>query len=522
MSSYLDKIGAEYEKAEITCLFVKDRKTEKCYNLFTIIELVPSEQESSSIIGTSKTSFTDRKSLDTSYSLHIGRVIDCNVETAVSIYRNAADGFNLECNSTLCRRIQLFENGKLESDPPSEYPLIINNQTEHTIGTILPHRHTAFRVWTKIDRDKAWLSKFNSRQKEKLFKSCGELTLQYMGFDLLRLPEHTGNFYLCCCNPYVRNYNCTLLDYDRSLLISFNEREGKSIIGKKIVLEDERAGNLAFSIERTISSIHEKITLPHFPDKLITKIYDTSGYVLENHSGIWMNISFQMQVQTSVLNLTVKNGNEAEVLEIPKFATQKPATVGKYDKSLAYYLKGQQRNREIEQLESRKEFIFFPGTKKDKEKARNIVGEILNRATKRCMLLDPYFGAGDLFFAYIIHNTSVTIQILSSSAFLKDKVNKSTTDTHATLLLKGIDQFQEKFPAQKIECKVLTGRDKSPLHDRYIVTDDSAYLLGSSFNEFGSRATTLIKVPAPELLIKKAMEWWTDITKSVILSEFVK
>lgn len=62
-----------------------------------------------------------------------------------------------------------------------------------------------------------------------------------------------------------------------------------------------------------------------------------------------------------------------------------------------------------------------------------------------------------------------------------------------------------------IECRVLTGK-KAELHDRFIVADDNVWMLGCSLNEFGSRATTLIRVPKDyrKKLIDRAELWWND------------
>jgi hypothetical protein len=70
-------------------------------------------------------------------------------------------------------------------------------------------------------------------------------------------------------------------------------------------------------------------------------------------------------------------------------------------------------------------------------------------------------------------------------------------------------QYTSAVPQQKIECRVLRG-NKSPLHDRFLVIDDEVYLLGSSLNEFGSRTTTISRVPAPGEMIKQAETWWAD------------
>ena len=138
------------------------------------------------------------------------------------------------------------------------------------------------------------------------------------------------------------------------------------------------------------------------------------------------------------------------------------------------------------------------------------------------MLLDPYLGAGDLYYAYLIQNTTVPIQILSSDAFLKKKVQLSPgrTTREAYRLSRALDRYRRALPGQSIQIRVLLG-SKSPLHDRYLVVDDSVYLLGSSLNEFGSRATTLIKVAAPRPMMAQALAWWGDPVKTQALDDYV-
>lgn len=523
MTDYLKNIIAEYSGSEITSVMLYDRALQAWFNLFMVIELVPFEQEASPLIKGEKPEVpADRIAIDDNYTIYIARVTSATADAAVASFNTPSVGFVLKQGTKLDCHVRVFPNVLLEAEPPAESPLSIDKQTEYTYGTILPYRHTDFRVWAKIDREKKWLNAFTPYQKDAIINKAGILSIRHLGFDLSRMPEHLGNIYLCGCNPYLRRYDSSLLDYKTDLLISFYEREGKTIIGKKLILEDKRAGNIGFTVEKIISSKFERIQLPHFPDLLYTKIYDLDGGLIENHIGKWINYSVGIHMQTSLLNLTVKDGDKTKTLEIPKYSSEKPVEVGSYDNSLIYYLKGQQRNKEIEELENNKEFIFFPGGDADKEKATNVIGEIINRASERCILLDPYFGAGDLLYAYIVRNTSLPIQIISSTAFLKGPANFNSDITHGESLDRALKQFREKFPLQKIECRILKGRNKSPLHDRYIVTDNAAYLLGSSFNEFGSRATSLIKVPAPELLIKKALAWWSNDDETILIEEYVK
>lgn len=522
MSNYFNTLNEDYENAEISTVILHNRKTDEWNNLLTIIELIPSEQEGSRLIGTALTGYCERETIDNNYSVYIARRVVCPVVDAVMTFQEPAKGILLIHESQLNCCVHLFRESSLEAEPSSDYPLLINGNTENTVGSILPRRSTAFRVWMKIDRLKKWINLLTEKQAEKLFVKAAILTKKFLGFDFSVFREHAGNIYLCGCNPYLRMFHNSLLDLNQELVVSFRERSGKSILGKKLELVDTRAGNISFCIERSINRVHERIQLPHFPDLLTTKIYDHRGYLIENHIGRWVNISFQMQIQNAELNLTVKQGTQKKKQIVPKYSSERPLQVGHYDHSLSHFLKDKQQTRQLDELARTGQFIFFPGSDADKEKAKIVVTSLLNKAKKVCILLDPYFGAPDLYYAYLIENSSIPIQILSSGAFLKSKAITSSGRKikHAYLLKRSFDKYKRALPNQAIEIKVLIG-GKSPLHDRYIVIDESVYLLGSSFNEFGSRATSLIKVPDPRSMVEQAVTWWNDSVKTRGLNEFV-
>jgi hypothetical protein len=50
-------------------------------------------------------------------------------------------------------------------------------------------------------------------------------------------------------------------------------------------------------------------------------------------------------------------------------------------------------------------------------------------------------------------------------------------------------------PRLNIEIKVMPGQ-KSPVHDRFLIVDGTVWVLGASLNEFGSRGSLLMKLPA--------------------------
>ena len=86
-------------------------------------------------------------------------------------------------------------------------------------------------------------------------------------------------------------------------------------------------------------------------------------------------------------------------------------------------------------------------------------------------------------------------------------------------MAQAITEMNDKGIAN-LECRLLIGR-KAELHDRFIVADDNVWMLGCSLNEFGNRATTLIRVPKDykKKLIDRAEEWWKDDSLSVCIND---
>lgn len=523
--THLREAAVEYECAEITCIFLHNKKTDKKTNLLAIFELVPTEQQVSLMIGDKSTYYMKREAVDQIHTLYITRLVNIPIDETISKYETIKNGLKLQYDNL---NVDIEFPFLLEEEPPNYFNLLIGSKEEKTVGRILPNRNTCLRVWSKLNLDKQWMQSHDKKVWEKLSK----ISRDSLGYDLSLIPEHIGNVYLCAANPLLRKWNSSFLDREKDLLISFNERAGKTIVGGKIVIEEERSKNIGFTVTRTISEKEERIALPYQTDALNTKIYSPSGELIEHLYGTRANIQFNMNIQEAIVKLKVETENGLEVYSVPKISSVGSTTVGKYDLTTAHYLRTALNRRKFEELESKKEFIFFLKDDSSRERARNVVRELLNKARRRCIILDPYFGPADLVFALTISNISIPIRIISSAVMLNgnvdafkslkksrlqkignffseffQKTQKATTNGEQ--LHENILNYRITYPQQKIECKVLKGR-KSPLHDRYIVIDDVVYLLGSSLNEFGSRVTTIIKVPAPIKMIDQAEEWWAD------------
>ncbi|MFD2115829.1 VPA1262 family N-terminal domain-containing protein [Paenibacillus yanchengensis] len=170
--------------------------------------------------------------------------------------------------------------------------------------------------------------------------------------------------------------------------------------------------------------------------------------------------------------------------------------------------------RELKALEEKRVFLYFPGgTQESSDRAKKIVRELLSTVKERCIICDPYLSSSDIVqYALVVRYSQVKVRLISSIAFLKDKADRNIDEshTHAEKIVRTLKEIKEQDSRLNIECRALVGRDKSPLHDRFLVIDNEVYLLGSSLNEFGSRATTLFRAPDSKLLIDAAETWWNS------------
>jgi hypothetical protein len=143
----------------------------------------------------------------------------------------------------------------------------------------------------------------------------------------------------------------------------------------------------------------------------------------------------------------------------------------------------------------------------DVNDAKMAIREIIGRAVKEVLIVDPYFGVRELqSFALATTSTKAEIKILSSAAFLKEKNNGQTKESGEHLAKQFKSLASQKIP-NKIEIRVMPGK-KPDIHDRFLGIDGQIWLLGSSLNEFGSRGTMMVKLQHPESIQSKLQEVW--------------
>jgi hypothetical protein len=330
-----------------------------------------------------------------------------------------------------------------------------------------------------------------------------ELTTDCLGFDIIQKSEHIGNIYLSVPNPYFRSLHISQSVSPIGIFYKICRRQGieEPLIFRTI---DEHSEYITLDKTYEINNDTGLLELPHEPHFLELRVYN------KNNDLIWYTESsaFIRQIRLSFsvkeADLYVNYNGQKSIVEkysnINKFVTEDKPSVDGFN----YYSSAERKRKYMKQREN-KEFIFFEGAKDEAEKtrlkedAKNVIRDIFNRSRDSCYICDPYFSLKDIVdFAMHIESNSVKVNILNCKEFL----NKAD----ASQIVSVLDEYNKK-PFNKIEVRMLRG--KGILHDRFIVIDTEVWFVGSSFNEFGSRATCVAKVPeSSDTLIVKEIEKW--------------
>ena len=150
----------------------------------------------------------------------------------------------------------------------------------------------------------------------------------------------------------------------------------------------------------------------------------------------------------------------------------------------------------------------------------SILKELIGKAKKTCILCDPYFSREDfLEYGIVVSSTDIVLHVVTSEAFLLQPLSEDNPIKQGKLLMDLLEQCSDHA---FFRFNVLKGRKRSPLHDRFMVLDDDVYLLGSSFYGFGSRATTLYKIPNPDSMKHVAERWIKNEDLSLSFEEWVE
>lgn len=408
-----------------------------------------------------------------------------------------------------------------QTDDESFY-VPMNNTLHSALRKVLPN--PGYVCWVRAYMDVKERTLAFLKDNPAFMKQLSEVSLKKMGFDLMEFPEYVGGIILVGYHPQIRRFHIKAVETPApGILFGVELHSDISAPPLRVdVTLIEQGDCIRAETSQTFPTPGESqfMPLPSFPNQPIIRIFDIGqdgkgkdkGGNLIFYSkntfldGAFLTFSIPSRVLSGI-SIEKPNGSIDTLPDIQK-VEREMSSIGGRDNHGARYLAEKVFLRSHRQLRTQGSFIFFNGDRnqrqKNREEAREIVRNLLNKATKRCYICDDYFDAKD-FGEYIVKLSHDDVEIRVLSGY------NEIGEESARRLAKASDVYNEAVGKKITICKMLMGKS-SVLHDRFLIVDDDIWAVGASFNELGARASVIYKIPkgADTLIIDEIEKWWNN------------
>lgn len=420
-----------------------------------------------------------------------------------------------------------YYSGKIKLQPPTEdyrwpageedWRIIPSNDSYHSeLKDLLPRRYCPQYVRYCIPESQPEVLD-NILNNGKLKSQLKDISLQNLGYDLSEHRLFLGGFIFLTYNDIYRN-------------ISFSEKETCDGIFCRITYKDGNRQPLKLMCRRKGNDDGVVGITEHILDgsknlyeldfgktfhSLEVIILDQNGYLLDFYDNLVFihSINFDMRIGDREVWITDKKGDT--IKKVHKYIEGDRTMIG--DKNPKGGLVDSSPEYAYRKFEEALDFVFYDGDKEQSEsnkmRAEKDILQIIDTARERVLICDVFFDVKSLSrFVMPMSSRTIPVKILSGKQELRQGNKRAN-------LAQAITEMNDKGIAN-LECRLLIGK-KAELHDRFIVADDNVWMLGCSLNEFGNRATTLIRVPKEyrKKLIDRAEIWWKDDSLSVSIND---
>ena len=346
---------------------------------------------------------------------------------------------------------------------------------------------------------------------KKLLKQIKDLSTTYLGYDLTLHSGYYGGYVFAAYNPIYRQIDWTQDAEVPGIYCRIAYRPNHKLPLTFRIKAYNREQQIIGQYERRNTQC---AFLSHFVfdtkfHSLDIEVYDPDDILIDLYTQIIFihKILFDIDIAGKRIEYKDKHGN---VRVVDKYSNATNYQIGGNEIQTLF---GTSEEYNYDKFEKSLDFVFFDGDKEHQEenrqKAQDCILRILNGTRKVCYIGDIFFN-NNSFADYItpIKRLDLDIRIISS----KEKNNADELNE-----LKTVIENHNNLVGTHISCRIMKG--KAALHDRFIIADEKMWMLGCSLNEFGVRATTLIRVPQAyaNKMIITAEHWWNNEKLTEIL-----
>ena len=398
--------------------------------------------------------------------------------------------------------------------------LPIERNEKNSLEKVLPNRSCPKEVLAYLDKERKVTTLIN--EEKRLQTQLKQLSEDYLGFDLNMFPEHIGNIYVVHYNPIFSKISFFGSDNPPGLLGKIVYRPSASDKSLNVIVADYYSGYPVYEVRKELNGETAwSLDLPAPPHRLTIKVFDSHGRLLYSESDIIFirQIAFDMQVQKMEVHLKHQGKKARDNYEarIPKYESG----IGGYTGSKTephfheYFSVADTLSRQQADKESLK-FVFFDGDQarinENVKEAKDCVRKMLNKGRECCYICDPYFNVDDFVnYVFFVTNLGVDIRIINCKDALSDNATESLKKRNE--LAQKIDEYNKLMGREIVKARTMKGQG---FHDRFVYADETGWLMGSSFSEFGHRTTTISQIPNTnnKQILAQIKAWWEDDNKT--------
>lgn len=494
-SAFIRQCQADYKSAEITAVAHTAPGTKSFTNLLAVVELLHPGLEQNPLLSVSPKYGGYPRSVDLGKragKLYVQRWA-LTVTEALNWYRGCLAG-SMEVPGTSTPTI--VQLPAFDEDPPWPH-LVVETHDFWDESPFWGERPGGTRWHRLVPAAPLEITEqWNASELEK----ARSWLLKQVHVDLLSRSVIAGSCHLLLPNPVYRRLTSTRVnDAWRAIEFHLSPYPGADVSTLELTHWNRRAWGATSIVRMPLRAGKTVVDLPEGVEEVAHAVSCAKRGLLEQSESAGFLTSIQVGFRFST---------EQRTVVVPRRSARAPAetysvgVAGEVEQmQIGEPRRGHALRRLAEDASQRRaaeqwgqlRIQWFDG---DATAGRQAVRDIVRAATKNIDLLDPYFSGNDLLsFAIATSVQSLPVRILTSAEMCSKSDNESDLE-HGEALLATLQNVRARDPRLSLEVRVMVG-GKSPVHDRFLISDEAVWVLGASLNEFGDRGTLLLRLPRP-------------------------
>lgn len=415
--------------------------------------------------------------------------------------------------------------GDLLNEP--RWPAMVNLRHHRTAVPFATQRPDEIRAHHTLSKAGAAMKLLEPEEKVALFAAMKAS----LDLDLERGQHLCQSAHVFMPLPILRHVSSRLDSDekvgDRAINLNLVPRVGASLEMLTVEILETRATGDRLLARGPATSMFLRVPLDEEVEQIsIRVVHDELGLLVDEGPYAFIRgISMEMQLITSDrrIVLPARGSRPAETHKIPIAGmTEKTITGSERGVSASQVLyRAATGSSKVAALAKQ---MWF----RDKAPAAEAaIRKLIGAAKERVLLIDPYFTKVEatLYLPWVTRSTAKN-EILTSSHGLRQispsieenegqesKVGRRVKRELAHLQALSTE-LNDGLAARRINptvVKVMTG-SRPPVHDRFLIIDGNIWLLGSSLNNFGTRGTMMVELPAPMAVMPDLVALWVSDT----------